>query len=100
MSVAMGLGRWTTGKTFLQHYNAPLTLLTDASPPESIATNGKQLLRWGWTPSPPSGKGARYALRVNGTDLKGSWWIVSNNEGAMVDSQEDIVCQYEGLFLL
>ena len=53
MSVAMGLGRWTTGKTFLQHYNAPVSLLTADPPPESITTNGQQLLRWGRTPSPP-----------------------------------------------
>jgi hypothetical protein len=61
MSVAMGLGRWTTGKTFLQHYNAPVTLLTADPPPESIATNGQQLLRWGWTPSsPPRVSAAEY----------------------------------------
>ena len=58
MSVAMGLGRWTTGKTFLQHYNAPVSLLTADPPPESITTNGQQLLRWGWTPSPPPGVSA------------------------------------------
>jgi hypothetical protein len=53
MSVAMGLGRWTSPRTFLQHYNAPVDLLTRAPCPEGISTNGQQLLRWGWTPSPP-----------------------------------------------
>ena len=55
MSIAMGLGRWTTAKTFQQHYNAPVTLLTAAVPPEAITMHGQQLLRWGWTPTPPSG---------------------------------------------
>ena len=54
MSVAMGLGRWTSPRTFLQHYNAPVDLLTQATCPEGISMNGQQLLRWGWTPSPPS----------------------------------------------
>ena len=53
MSVAMGLGRWTSPRTFLQHYNAPVDLLTKAPCPEGISMNGQQLLRWGWTPSPP-----------------------------------------------
>ena len=53
MSVAMGLGRWTSPRTFLQHYNAPVDLLTQATCPEGISRNVQQLLRWGWTPSPP-----------------------------------------------
>ena len=53
-SVAMGLGRWTTPKTFLQHYNAPVDLLTRDPCPEDISMNGQQLLRWGWNPTPPS----------------------------------------------
>ena len=53
MSVAMGLGRWTSPRTFLQHYNAPVDLLTQDSSPDSISMHGQQLLRWGWTPRPP-----------------------------------------------
>ena len=53
MSVAMGLGRWTTAKTFLQHYNAPVELSTSMAPPDSISKHGQQLLRWGWDPAPP-----------------------------------------------
>ena len=53
MSVAMGLGRWTSPKTFLQHYNAPVDLLTQAAGLDGIAMHGQQLLRWGWTPRPP-----------------------------------------------
>jgi hypothetical protein len=53
LPIAMGLGRWTTGQTFFQHYNAPVTLLTQALPPDSIAKHGQQLLRWGWDPIPP-----------------------------------------------
>ena len=52
-AVAMGLGRWTTAKTFLQHYNAPVDLMTRAPCPGSISLHGQQLLRWGWTPTPP-----------------------------------------------
>jgi hypothetical protein len=51
--VAMGLGRWTTAKTFLQHYNAPVDLMTRAPRPDSISLHGQQLLRWGWIPTPP-----------------------------------------------
>ena len=53
MSVAMGLGRWTSPKTFLQHYNAPVDLLTQAASLDGISMHGQQLLRWGWTPRPP-----------------------------------------------
>ena len=51
--VALGLGRWTTGKTFFQHYNAPVTMLTQSEPPDGISMHGQQLLRWGWDPTPP-----------------------------------------------
>jgi hypothetical protein len=53
LTVALGLGRWTTGKTFFQHYNAPVTMLTQSAPPDSISMHGQQLLRWGWDPTPP-----------------------------------------------
>jgi hypothetical protein len=53
LPIAMGLGRWTTGKTFFQHYNAPVVLLQGLQPPDSILMHGQQLLRWGWDPSPP-----------------------------------------------
>jgi hypothetical protein len=49
----MGLGRWTSPKTFLQHYNVPVDLLTQASGPDNISMHGQKLLRWGWTPRPP-----------------------------------------------
>ena len=55
LSVAMGLGRWTTGKTFFQHYNAPVTLLPQNPLPDIIKMNGQQILRWGWDPTPPPG---------------------------------------------
>ena len=53
LGIAMGLGRWTTGKTFFQHYNAPVILLQVSDPPDSIVLHGQQLLRWGWEPTPP-----------------------------------------------
>ena len=69
MSVAMGLGRWTTPKTFLQHYNAPVEL-NDASPcPEAIRLNGQQLLRWGWFPEPPEG------VMVDEYDEAFTFWV-------------------------
>ncbi len=40
MSVAMGLGRWTSPRTFLQHCNAPVDLLTQESSLEGIAMHG------------------------------------------------------------
>jgi hypothetical protein len=43
LSVAMGLGRWTTGRTFFQHYNAPVTLLPQNPLPDSIKMNGQQI---------------------------------------------------------
>ena len=52
-SVAMGLGRWTSPRTFLQHYNAPVDLLTQDAIPDSITMHGQQILRWGWAPQPP-----------------------------------------------
>jgi hypothetical protein len=55
MTVAMGLGRWTTSTTFLQHYSAPVELATDEPCPTSMAMHGQQLLRWGWSPTPPLG---------------------------------------------
>jgi hypothetical protein len=53
MSVSMELGRWTSPKTFLQHYNAPVDLLTLEPIPDSMSMHGQQLLRWGWQPTPP-----------------------------------------------
>jgi hypothetical protein len=53
LTVAMALGRWTTGKTFFQHFNAPVTLLPQGPVPDEIKMNGQQLLRWGWDPTPP-----------------------------------------------
>ncbi len=54
LAIAMGLGRWTTGKTFFQHCNAPVTLLQETDRPDSISMHGQQLLRWGWRPPPPN----------------------------------------------
>ncbi len=69
LNVALGLGRWTTGKTFFQHYNAPVTLLAQAEPPESISMQGQQLLRWGWDPiSPPQVTTAEY-------DSPSEFWV-------------------------
>ncbi len=51
---APSLGRWTTPKMFRNHYQAPM-IGTWAPVPASIRTNPQQVLRWGWTPQPPTG---------------------------------------------
>jgi hypothetical protein len=49
---ALALGRWTTPHTFRNHYQAPV-MGTWAQVPNSIKHNPQQVLRWGWTPTPP-----------------------------------------------
>jgi hypothetical protein len=49
---ALALGRWTTQHTFRNHYQAPV-LGTWAPLPKSLLSNPQQVLRWGWTPTPP-----------------------------------------------
>ena len=49
---ALALGRWTTPHTFRNHYQAPV-LGTWAKLPKSIMDNPQQILRWGWTRTPP-----------------------------------------------
>jgi hypothetical protein len=49
---ALALGRWTTPHTFRNHYQAPV-LGTWAPLPKSMLSNPQQVLRWGWTPTPP-----------------------------------------------
>jgi hypothetical protein len=51
---ALALGRWTTPSTFRNHYQAPV-LSTWPEVPNSIRKNPQQVLRWGWTPTPPEG---------------------------------------------
>jgi len=69
LEIAMGLGRWTTGKTFFQHYNAPVTLLQTTDRPDSIGMHGQQLLRWGWDPIPPPN------VTILEYDLPSSSWV-------------------------
>jgi hypothetical protein len=49
---ALALGRWTTPHTFRNHYQAPV-LGNWAPLPKSLLSNPQQVLRWGWTPTPP-----------------------------------------------
>jgi hypothetical protein len=51
---ALALGRWTTPYTFRNHYQAPV-LGNWPAVPNSIRKNPQQVLRWGWTPTPPEG---------------------------------------------
>jgi hypothetical protein len=50
---ALALGRWTTPTMFRNHYQAPV-IGTWAPVPASIRKNPQQVLRWGWTPQPPT----------------------------------------------
>jgi hypothetical protein len=50
---ALDLGRWTDHMTFANHYQAPVQLSTEETPPDSIKSNVQQILRWGFTPVPP-----------------------------------------------
>ena len=53
MSSALALGRWTTRKTFCNHYQAPVKLVMEETPSAEMVTNVQQVLRWGFAPSPP-----------------------------------------------
>ena len=53
MSSALALGRWTTRKTFCNHYQAPVKLVMEETPSAEMADNVQQVLRWGFAPSPP-----------------------------------------------
>jgi hypothetical protein len=53
---ALDLGRWTNQLTFDNHYQGPVNLATEAPlPPEHKNENLQQILRWGFTPTPPIG---------------------------------------------
>ena len=66
---ALSLGRWTTRKTFCNHYQAPVQLATTEPPPTTIKSNVQQILRWGFQTTPP--------LHVSATDyMKGpTFWV-------------------------
>jgi hypothetical protein len=51
---ALALGRWTTPYTFCNHYQTPV-LGNWPDVPNPIRKNPQQVLRWGWTPTPPEG---------------------------------------------
>jgi len=51
---AMSLGRWTTTRTFDNHYYAPL-LVSPNPVPSQMRDNPQQVLRWGWSPNSPKG---------------------------------------------
>lgn len=69
MAEALALGRWTSRKTFCNHYQAPVQLATPEPPPTSLKANVQQILRWGFQPSPP--------LHVTAADyMKGpDFWV-------------------------
>ena len=51
--VAIALDRWTEPKTFRNHHQAPVKLESLETPPAAMKSNVKQVLRWGFRPSPP-----------------------------------------------
>jgi hypothetical protein len=66
---ALALGRWTTKKTFLSHYQAPVELASNEPPPDSLKSNVQQVLRWGFSRTPPANVTA-------GDYMKGpSFWV-------------------------
>jgi hypothetical protein len=50
---ALKLGRWTNQLTFNNHYQGPVRLQSNLTPPDSIKGNLQQVLRWGFEPTPP-----------------------------------------------
>ena len=54
MPLILGLGRWTTQKTFDDNYRGEVRGSWD-SVPDSMITNAQQLLRWGFKPEVPRG---------------------------------------------
>jgi hypothetical protein len=83
-SSALALGRWTTRKTFCNHYQAPVKLMMEEAPSADVAANVQQVLRWGFAPSPPPNvsaeeytKGPSYWVRKTYSYLR----IVSFDEG-------------------
>ena len=53
LAEALRLGRWTNQKTFNMHYRGPVRLQSKNRPPDQIKTNIQQILRFGFTPTPP-----------------------------------------------
>jgi hypothetical protein len=51
---ALQLGRWTNPKTFRNHYQGPVDLISSSPPPAALKTNLQQVLRWGFEPNPPA----------------------------------------------
>ena len=49
------MGRWTTKDVFNNHYQAPVQLVSSEKPPDSLKSNLQQMLRWGFSPTPPPG---------------------------------------------
>jgi hypothetical protein len=52
LPLALGLGRWATKTMFVQHYQAPVKG-TWKPVPKKLQSNAQQILRWGFTPTPP-----------------------------------------------
>ena len=50
---SLDLGRWTTSKTFFDHYCCPVIIRSTGKPPASLCSNPQQVLRWGFKPNPP-----------------------------------------------
>ena len=50
---ALKLGRWTNPRTFVNHYQGKVNLVSTRTPPTAIKDNLQQILRWGFQPRPP-----------------------------------------------
>ena len=83
MEEALALGRWTSRKTFCNHYQAPVQLTTMEPPPTTLKSNVQQVLRWGFEPTPPE--------HVSATDyMKGpTFWVGQVIGSVKVDSFDE-----------
>jgi hypothetical protein len=70
---ASALGRWTTKKTFLSHYQAPVELVSENDPPpDSLKSNVQHVLRWGFSRAPPANVTAEECMKGP------SFWVGKN----------------------
>ena len=85
---ALGLGRWTTKDVFNNHYQAPVKLVSSAKPPDSLKSNLQQILRWGFSPTPPPGVSVRDYMQGPGfwvgQSIQRVGKIQSFNEGVYI----------------
>lgn len=88
---SLDLGRWTTSKTFFDHYCCPVSMRSSDKPPASLGVtrpslevNPQQVLRWGFKPNPPPRVAAREYYF-----LPSHWVSKTLPDDGLVESFED-----------